>query len=74
MILKAFFTIERDGVEREVEIEGNVQPAEHDVGIMSSYTEDVCALDGTELTETEEDAAREKLSSKYEDSCTEDWE
>lgn len=65
--------------DREIEltVSGTMQSAEPDVGIMSSYAEDVCAEDEhgdpVELTEQEEQTAAEKLSEAYDDRGS-DWD
>ena len=57
--------------ELELTVSGVMQGAEPDVGIMSSYAEDICAEDEhgdpVELTEQEEQTAAEKLSEAADD-------
>lgn len=72
MNIQIFLTIERDGVEFEISVTGEAHPAEHDVGIMSDYVDDVCADGGIELTEAEIEQAEEEIREKYASFC--DWQ
>lgn len=74
MTKTVFFTIERDGVEREVEVTADIQGPEPDVGIFGPCCEGVHCKDGTDLTEKEEEAVSEKLAQRYWDDVSESYE
>lgn len=61
----SYIKIIRDEKEVEVEVTGSFCKAEPDIGIMSAYFEDICAVNAygvpVELTEDEEEKACEAL-------------
>lgn len=71
--------IVREGISIEIEVTGDLNSSEPDVGIMSCYFTDVCAArvddnQVVELTEEEEIKANELLSSSADDYYDDDDE
>lgn len=66
---RSSMTIERHGQTIEIDVYGKVNAAEHDVGIMGAWCEEVHAKDmggsPVDLTEDEERKAEELLAQRY---------
>lgn len=77
--IEVFFDVERDGKTVELLVMGECSGPDYECGIMGSGVEGISAEElGThkevELTEAEEEKAREKINEKYTDSAVEDFE
>lgn len=69
-----FFDIVRDGQQLEIEVSGDVNGPEPDVGIFGPCCEGISAKGDITLTEKEEEAAAEKIAERYWHDAAEAWE